>query len=77
MADLLEQLAENDVPPPPQQMQQQAKQQVNRWLLVTQLFELMIRAMPLAAIHFTRAVLGALMYTATGRGESPRRDERE
>ena len=65
--DFLEQLAEMEVPELPDHFDRQLHQRVNRSLLLQQLLELAVSGLPWAALQFARALLGLLVYTATGR----------
>ncbi|MCA9246891.1 MAG: hypothetical protein KDA42_07235 [Planctomycetales bacterium] len=65
-SDLFEQLAEIDVPPIPDHLDQPVHDQVNRWLLVVQLGEFVLRCLPLAAWTFCRAVFCFVLFTLTG-----------
>ena len=69
MVNLLEQLADLEVPPPPAQFDRQLHQRVNRSLLVWQLVDLVVSAMPWAMLHFARALVGLITFTVTGRYE--------
>jgi hypothetical protein len=66
-SDLLEQLAELEVPPPPAGLDRQVHQRVNRSLLVLHLLDLGLRAMPWAMWHLSRALVAGLLRTAIGR----------
>jgi hypothetical protein len=68
--DLFERLAELDVPPPPAQFDTQLHERVNRSLVVGQLMDLLFGAVPWAVVEFSRAVLGATIFTFTGRYET-------
>lgn len=67
--DLLEQLAQTEVPPPPATFDSQLHDKVNRALLITQLFDLFLVGMPWAFLQFSRALLGFVSFTVTGRYE--------
>jgi hypothetical protein len=68
--NLLEQLAELEIPPPPAEFDAQLHDKVNRSLLLTQVAELIAGAMPWALLHFGRAVIGFVVFTVTGRYET-------
>jgi hypothetical protein len=68
--NLLEQLAELEIPPPPAEFDAQLHDKVNRSLLLTQLVELVAAAMPWAFLHFGRAAIGFVLFTVTGRYET-------
>ena len=67
--DLFEQLAEVEVPPPPAAFDSQLHDKENRTLVATQLADLLVRGFPWAIAQFTRALLGFLAFTVTGRYE--------
>ena len=66
-SDLLEQLAQLEVPPPPAELNQQVHQRVNRSLLVLHLLDLGLRAMPWAMWHLSRALVAGVFRTVLGR----------
>jgi hypothetical protein len=65
--DFLEQLAQLEVPAVPQEFDRQLHQRMNRSLLAQQLLDLALSGLPWAAAHFAHALLGAIVFTATGR----------
>ena len=66
--DILEQLADTEVPPAPvEQLQQGFSDRLNSRLVVQQLLDLMIRGVPYAAWHMTFGMVGVLYYTVVGR----------
>ncbi len=67
--DLFEQLAELEVPPPPAQFDAQLHERVNRSLVIGQFIDLAVKALPWAFVHFARAVVGAIVFTLSGRYE--------
>jgi hypothetical protein len=74
MKDFLEQLAEIEVREPPPEFNRQLHQQVNRTLIVQQVFDLFAGAIVYSAKHFLQAAIGWLFMTVTGR--FPGRDRR-
>jgi hypothetical protein len=76
MPDLLEQLAEYDVPPVPGEFDVRLHERVNRGLLVGQAFELVLKAIPYTALHLAGAVWGLVLYSVTGRYGHERRDDK-
>ncbi len=68
--DLFERLADLDVPPPPAQFDHQLHERVNRSLVVGQMMDLMFGAVPWAVVEFSRAVIGSVLFTLTGRYET-------
>ncbi|MEX2113931.1 MAG: hypothetical protein WD845_12145 [Pirellulales bacterium] len=67
--DLLERLAQTEVPPPPDTFDRQLHDKVNRTLLITQFVDLFLVGMPWAFLQFSRALLGFVAFTVTGRYE--------
>ena len=67
----LEQLAEWEVPPPPEQFDEQLHHRVNDALVVFQVVEFAIRAVPWAMMHFAQALASAIVMSITGRHEPP------
>jgi len=76
MTDLLEKLAEWEVPPPPAQFDAQLHERVNRSLVVWQFVDLLLHGLPWAAAHFSQALMGLIIYTVTGRYPPDRRKQR-
>ena len=76
MSDLLEQLADLEVPPPPAQFDRQLHERVNRSLVTSQLVDLLARGLPWALLHFARAVVGLVGFTLTGHYEAKRKNHR-
>jgi hypothetical protein len=72
MANLLEQLADLEVPPAPPaaQFDRQLHERVNRSLFVWQLVDLVVSGLPWAMLHFSRALVGLIVFTVTGQYES-------
>ena len=68
-SNLLDQLAELEVPPPPAHFDTQLHERVNRSLLISQLIDLVVGATPWALLHFGRALVGLVIFTLTGRYE--------
>jgi hypothetical protein len=68
--DLLEQLAEVEVPPPPATFDTQLHDKVNRTLVATQFADLLVSGFPWAIAQFCRALLGLFAFTVTGRYEA-------
>ena len=70
--DILEQLADTEVPPAPvEQLQKGFSKRLNSRLLVQQLLDLMIRGVPYAAWHMIHGMIGVLYYTVVGRFAQP------
>jgi hypothetical protein len=67
MTNLLEQLADLEVPPPPAHFDKQLHERVNRSLITWQLVDLAVNGLPWALLHLTRAVVGFVSFTLTGR----------
>jgi len=65
--NLLESLAEREVPPVPADLNQRVHERLNRALLVSHLIDLALGGVPYLASHFCRAVGHLLCFTFTGR----------
>ena len=76
MTDLLEKLAEWEVPPPPAQFDAQLHERVNRSLVIWQFVDLLLHGLPWALALFARAVMGLIIFTVTGQYEKDRRKQR-
>jgi hypothetical protein len=76
MPDLLEQLAEFDVPPVPKQFDAVLHERVNRGLLAASAAEFVLKAIPFVALHLAGAVWGLVRFTLTGRYGHERRDDK-
>jgi hypothetical protein len=74
--DVFEQLAEVDVPPTPAQFDAQLHERVNRWLIVGHALDLLLRGLPFALLHFSRAAVGLVAYTLTGRYDADPKNKR-
>ncbi len=74
--NLLEQLADLEVPPPPAQFDTELHDKVNRSLLTTQVVELCVAALPWAFFHFFRAFVGLVIFTVTGRYQTKSKRQR-
>jgi hypothetical protein len=76
-SNLFDRLADLEVPPPPTQFDEQLHERVNRSLVTSQLIDLAVKGLPWALLHFSRAFIGFVVFTLTGRYETPnRRDSR-
>jgi hypothetical protein len=73
MPDLLEQLAQLDVPPVPTEFDVRLHERVNRGLLAGQTAEFVLKAIPYTVLHLAGAVWGLVVYTLTGRYGHQRR----
>jgi len=71
--DVLEQLAELEVPSKPVDLQRDVHKRLNARLLSLHLAELALRALPYAFVCFSEALAGLVSYSATGR--YPRRGD--
>lgn len=73
--NLLEQLAQREVPPVPEDFDEQLHGRVNRTLLSHDLFDLGVRAAPWAMLVFAQSVIDLLGFTVSGRlqNERPKR----
>jgi hypothetical protein len=75
-SDVFEQLADVKVPPPPSEFDAQLHDKVNRGLVITQFFELFVTALPWALIQFSRAFIGLVAFSVTGRYEPKSKERR-
>ncbi len=73
--DFFEQLAEAEVPPVPARLDSQFRRRLNQLLLVTQLFDFTLKAMPYAAGHFIASVVHLIRLTVAGPSEPGPRQE--
>ena len=73
--DLLDTLSEQPVPVPPEELARDVHHRLNPRLLILQLAEFALRAVPFAFYHFVRALAGAAVFTATGRFISEGEDD--
>ena len=65
--NLLEQLTHDTVPPLPEDFERQVHQRLNKRLLIDHLADLLLRALPVVALQFGRAVFGLMVFTHSGR----------
>lgn len=67
-SDLFEHLRDLEVPPAPEpeQFDRQLHDRLNHALVSGQVVDLAARAMPSAAVHFSRALVGLFTLTLTG-----------
>ncbi len=72
--DLLEQLAETEVPPPPARLDRDVHRRVNQSLLLLHFAELLFKALPYAIVHLTSGLLGLLNFSVTGKYRAARGD---
>jgi len=72
--DLLEKLAEVPVPPAPsaQVFDREIHRRINRRLVAGQVADLLTRGFIFAIGHFSKAVLGLVRLTLTGKLEPPK-----
>lgn len=71
---LLQQLSALPAPPAPaaRQFDRVLHERINKRLLVGQMLDLGLRALPYAALHLGLAVVGAIQLTITGCMDAPR-----
>jgi hypothetical protein len=74
-SDFLDQLADFDVPPPPVAFNHDLHEKLNRSLMSLHVIDLLMRALPIAALEFARAVVGFLCLTLTG--DYPKKGDRD
>ncbi len=65
--DLFRQFSESKIPPVPDKLEQSVRSEVNRWLLVMHLSELLWLGLPIAAWNLCRAVAGLFVFTLSGK----------
>ena len=65
--DLLKTLSQDQVPVAPGELTRHVHDRLNPRLLILQLAEFALRAVPYAFLHFLRALIGAAVLTMTGR----------
>ena len=63
----LDQLAETEVPPPPERLAEEVHHRLNRTLVVLHCCDLLLRALPSAALLFLQPVVAFFKYSLTGR----------
>lgn len=73
-SDLLEQLAEREVPPVPAELNRQVHQRLNRALLIAHVLDFVFEGVPSLLGHFVPAVGHLLGSTLSGRFEADHRD---
>jgi len=73
--NLLDQLADVDVPPLPENLDQHVHRRLNHWLLVVQIGDFLLGGLPFAFAAFVRAV-GALVSLSLS-GEFPTPNENQ
>ena len=75
-ADLFESFAQAPVPPPPVELDSLVHVRLNKRLLVGQLLDLALRAMPGTMLQFSQALLGLVTFTLCGKyGEGGRSEK--
>jgi len=72
--DLFEKLADVPVPPPPpsKQFDRAVHAKINDRLIVGQIFDFWIRGAGFGAAHFSKALVGLLRLTFTGKFDKPK-----
>ena len=64
--NLLDQLADVEVPPPPAAFDSKLHDKVNRALLISQIIDLFTSALPWAVVQFSQAFAGLVIFSVTG-----------
>ena len=64
--DLFESLAQLPVPPPPSELDSLVHTRLNKRLLIGQLLDLGMRALPGAMLQFSQALFGLVTFTLSG-----------
>jgi hypothetical protein len=67
VSDLFEQLTFTEVPPLPAEFDRDVHQRLNRRLLAVHFVELGLRGLPIALMHFAKALVGLMVLTLSGR----------
>jgi hypothetical protein len=65
-SDLIERLADSPVPPLPAEFERGVHERLNRALVIGQMLEFALRAIPYACIHFAKAVAGWIVLSVSG-----------
>lgn len=65
-SDLLQSLADDDVPARPQELSRRVHDRLNPLLVMLHLAEFAMQTLPYAFFHFFRALLGACLFSLTG-----------
>ena len=65
--DLLQSLANDDVPDCPRELSHQVHDRLNSLLVALHLAEFVLQTLPYASYHFLRALLGACLFSLTGK----------
>ena len=65
-SDLLEQLADTEVPPLPVDFRRRVHRRLNHRLLAVHLGDLLVRGLPFAITSFAQALFGLIHYSASG-----------
>jgi hypothetical protein len=73
--DLLERLAEADVPPPPRELDRKVHERVNRALFAAQMADLALRGTVWALVQFARPLAHLAVLTLTGKPLEKRRGD--
>ena len=66
-SDLLDTLSHVEVPVRPRELTREVHNRLNPLLLILQLAEFVLRALPFAFFHFARAFAGSVVFSMTGR----------
>lgn len=65
--DLLERLAESEIPPVPADFDREVHERVNDALMLGHFAEFGLRVLPYALVHMAQALIGLLTLTLSGR----------
>jgi hypothetical protein len=69
-SNLLEQLAEIEVPTLPAEFDRKVHRRLNHRLLLSHLADLAVRGLPFAFLHFLQALVGLVTFSLTGQHEN-------
>lgn len=73
--DLLQSLANDEVPDRPEELGHEIHQRLNPLLMALHLAEFALQALPYAFFHFLRALLGACQFSLVGEFRSEGEDD--
>jgi hypothetical protein len=65
--DLLQSLADDNIPERPSKLGDRVHHRLNPFLLTLHLAEFVLQALPYAFFHFLKALIGACLFSLTGK----------
>lgn len=75
--NLLDQLADVEVPPPPPSLPRDVHDRLNHWLLAAQVADLVFRGFFYGTLYFGQAVAGMIGFTLTGKYQTRRDNDKK